>query len=120
MTWQSIRLELEATRDFPKGSASRAYILRLPLTASGAIDAEALTRAPQQATVRRLWPSEPDLSGHAVQVDGHLAFYARQDSGGGIFSTLNMPVLREGASITVSERGGEPLPFRVARLSASR
>ena len=120
MTWTTIRIELGATRDFPRGSASRAYLLRLPLTAEGALDAETLGSAPEQATVRRLWPNEPDLSGHAVPLDGRLAFYARQDSGGGVFSTLETPALRVGASLNVSERGGEPLPVRVARGAAAR
>ena len=120
MTWTSIRIELGPSNDFPNGSASRAYLLRLPLTAEGAIDVDTLDRAPEQATVRRLWPSEPDLSGHAVRRDGKLAFVARQERDGEVFSELDTPALREGAMLTVLERGGEPLPFRVARLSRAR
>ena len=45
MTWQSIRLELARTPDFPDGSASRAYLLRLPLHRDGLIDEEALADA---------------------------------------------------------------------------
>ena len=120
MNWKSIRLELGQTSEFPNGSASRAYLLRLPLTAEGAIDVAALDGAPEQATVRRLWPSEPDLSGHAVRRDGKLAFVARQDNGGDVFSEFDAPPYSEGATLTVLERGGRPLPFRIAKLWAAR
>ena len=70
MTWKSVRLELAKTREFPNGSASRAYLLRLPLTDDGRIDEVALEELPDQATVRRLWPSEADVSGHLVRDGG--------------------------------------------------
>lgn len=113
MNWKSIRLELGKTGEFPNGSASRAYLLRLPLTSEGAIDTTALDQRPDQATVRRLWPSEPDLSGHVVRLGDRLAFVARQNS---IFSEMEPKALNEGALLTVVERGGRELPFRVAKL----
>jgi hypothetical protein len=118
MNWTSIRLELGQTSEFPKGSASRAYLIRLPLTADGAVDGAALDRAPEQATVRRLWPSEPDLSGHAIRRGEKLAFVARQSSDGAVFSEFDAPTLSEGATCLVLERG-QPLPFRVAKLRAA-
>ena len=51
MNWKAIRLELARTSDFPNGSASRAYLMRLPLRDDGAIDEGALDEAPEQATV---------------------------------------------------------------------
>jgi hypothetical protein len=44
MTWKSIRLELARTKEFPEGSASRAYLLRLPLDDRGRIYESALRR----------------------------------------------------------------------------
>ncbi|MCW3797914.1 hypothetical protein OMW55_08870 [Sphingomonas sp. BN140010] len=120
MNWKSIRLELGQTREFPNGSASRAYLLRLPLTAEGAIDVATLDRTPEQATVRRLWPSEPDLSGHAVRRDGKLAFIARQGAAGEAFSEFDARPFNEGTILTILERGGRLLPFRVAELRAAR
>ena len=38
MNWKTIRLELAATREFPTGSAGRAFLLRLPLRDDGSID----------------------------------------------------------------------------------
>ena len=37
MKWKVIRLELASNWEFPKGSAGRSYLIRLPLTDDGAI-----------------------------------------------------------------------------------
>src|SRR5580765_7738714 len=58
MNWKSIRLELARTPEFPEGSASRAFLLHLPLDQDGLIDEEVLRDAPARATVHRFWPNE--------------------------------------------------------------
>lgn len=68
MTWQSVRLELDRTGEFPRGSASRAYLLRLPLLDDGTIDDEAIARMPERATMRRMWSNEPERSGHVRRI----------------------------------------------------
>ena len=113
MTWKSVRLELAKTREFPNGSASRAYLLRLPLTDDGCIDEAALDALPDQATVRRLWPSEADLSGHLVRDGRRWAFIARH--GQQVISAFEPLPLRVGDTIELEERG-RTLPFRVAKL----
>ena len=118
MNWKSIRLELGRTHEFPNGSASRAYILRAPLTDDGAIDACALDSTPQQATFRRLWPSEPDVSGYLIRDGSRLAFVAgRAGTKGAVFSEIEAQAWKEGELLTLHERGRD-LPFRVARLSS--
>lgn len=118
MNWKSIRLELGCTADFPNGSASRAYLLRLPLTADGRIDASALESKPEQATVRRFWPSEPDLSGHVRRVGEEWGCV--MDRGFDrpvIFSRFGSIPISEGTTLMLRGQQGEPLPFRVAKLS---
>ena len=118
MNWKAIRLELGRTRDFPNGSASRAYLLRLPLSPEGTIDEQALRELPEQATVRRLWPSEPDLSGHLTRVGEKWAFVASRSGGERtVISEMDPLPINEGAMLMLRERGKE-LPFRVARLRA--
>ena len=51
MNWRSIRLELARTKEFPEGSASRAYLLRLPLDEKGLIDEQALLEAIESGKV---------------------------------------------------------------------
>lgn len=114
MTWKSVRLELAKTREFPNGSASRAYLLRLPLTDDGRIDEAALDALPDQATVRRLWPSEADVSGHLVRNGRGWAFLARQ--GHEAVFAFDPPPLKVGETIELVERG-RTLPFRVAKLA---
>jgi hypothetical protein len=117
MHWKSIRLELGRTNDFPNGSASRAYLLRLPLTEEGAIDEQAVIRMPEQATVRRMWPSQPELSGHLVRLGERWAFLAgRNGARKVLYSELQAEPFSEGAMLTLHENG-EALPFRVAKLS---
>lgn len=113
MTWQSIRLELAETRDFPRGSASRVYLLRLPLDPDGAIDGAALAAMPARATVRRFWPSQADLSGNVTRTAEGWAFvYGR----GGRVLQPDLPAFHSGADVLLTEPDGTPLPFRVARL----
>lgn len=116
MNWKSIRLELGQTRDFPNGSASRAYLLRLPLAEDGTIDEQAVDNLPGQATVRRMWPSQPDLSGHLIRLGERWAFVAdRTCKKSVVVSEIDAEPISEGALLTLRENG-EALPFRVAKL----
>jgi hypothetical protein len=65
--WNVVRLELARTPEFPGGSASRAFMLRVPLNKEGLIDEASLARRPAMATVRRFWPNEPDQTGYVVR-----------------------------------------------------
>lgn len=117
MNWKSIRLELDRTRDFPNGSASRAYVLRLPLAEDGSIDEQAVISCPEQATVRRMWPSQPDVSGHLIRSGERWAVLAgRSGNKKTIWSELEAGPIAEGALLRLRENGQE-LPFRVAKLS---
>ena len=66
MNWKSIRLELGSTGEYPEGSVSRAYLLRLPLDASDVVDSATLARSAAKATVRRHWSTEADQRGVVV------------------------------------------------------
>ena len=117
MNWKSIRLELARTKEFPGGSASRAYLLRLPLDSSGLIDEEALGHAPALATVHRHWPNEPDLSGYVVRTPNGwaLSYEPGEDDDETVFHLETHPI-RVGEYITLTEPDGRRLPFRVASL----
>lgn len=121
MTWNNIRLELARTKDFPQGSASRCYLLRLPLTEEGMIDEPALKAHPGRATVRRFWPNEADLSGYVIRTSGGWAFSYRPgaDDDEAVFHLETHP-LRTGNYVTLTEPDGQRLPFRVANLEEQR
>ena len=119
MNWKSIRLELARTRDFPNGSASRAYLLRLPLDRRGLVDRSALTNEPAQATVRRFFPSEPDLIGYVVGTREGWAFsYGAGEAQAHALCPVDPRPLRIGEHVLVTEPDGARLPFRVASLRA--
>ena len=120
MNWKTVRLELARSRDFPKGSPGRSYLLRLPLDESGRIDEPALRREPAQATVRRYWPNEPDLSGRVVPAqDGWaLSYEAPASPAAAPSGRLPHRPLALGAQIDVTEPDGRRLAFRVASLAA--
>jgi len=117
MNWQSIRLELARTPDFPEGSASRAYLLHLPIDSNGLIDESSRETLPARATVRRVWPNEPDLSGHVIRrKDGWAFSYAPgEDDDETIFHLENHPI-RLGEYLTLTEPDGQRLPFRVTSM----
>lgn len=118
MIWKSIRLELGTTPDFPRGSPSRAYLLRLPLAEDGAIDRAALQAMPHQATVRRFWPSQPDLAGYVIPSPGGWLLDYDRALPGGDSGKLEGNAFRLGECITMTEPDGRRLPFRVAALEA--
>jgi len=115
--WSLIRLELGRTPEFPEGSASRAYIMRLPLTADALIDATALAQNPGMATVRRFWPNQPDERGYIVRKGKGWAFsYALGDDDDEDLYHLESHPLGPGEYVTVIERDGKRYPFRVASV----
>lgn len=119
MTWTTVRLELARTPDFPAGSPSRAYLLRLPLGEDGLIDEAELDKAPGRATVRRFWPSQPDLVGYVIRTPEGWAFSYEpgEDDDEAVFHLETHP-LRLGDYVTLTEPDGQRLPFRVASMSA--
>lgn len=117
MNWKSIRLELARTGEFPQGSASRVYLLRLPLGEGGLIDETALRKAPAMATVRRFWPNEPDMAGYVIRTPRGWAFSYElgEDDDEAVFH-LETHTLRVGEYLTLTEPDGRQLPFRVASV----
>lgn len=112
MTWSSIRLELDDTQDFPRGSASRVYLLRLPLGSDGRIDEAALLTWPARATVRRFWPNEPDRSGYVVKTPQGWALSYEDER----LVPLEPEPLLQGGHIVLTEPDGRLLPFRVSSV----
>jgi hypothetical protein len=116
MNWQTIRLELAGTREFPTGSAGRAFLLRLPLLDDGSIDEVEVARRPSRATVRRFWASEPDSSGHIVRCPA--GWECRCGPPGHEIPTYHLPSqpLRLGGEVRMTCPDGRQLPFRVANM----
>jgi len=112
--WNLIRLELARTPDYPEGSASRGYMLRLPLGEDGLIDDDAVALHPELATVRRFWPDEPDQQGYLVRKGRGWAFsYALGDDDDEDIYHLEAHPMRPGEYVTLTEPDGARLPFRV-------
>jgi len=117
--WNVIRLEMARTPEFPEGSASRAYMLRVPLDLRGLIDDAALARRPAMATVRRFWPNEPDQSGYLVRQGNGWAFSSEPgDEDDENFFHLDSHPLRLGECVMLTERNGQRLPFKVVSSQA--
>jgi len=120
MTWKLIRLELARTEEFPEGSASRAYLLRLPIGEDGMIDAAAMAKAPALATVRRHWPNEPDMYGYVIRTPrGWALSYRPGEEDDEVVFHLETHPIRLGEYVTLTEPDGRRLPFRVAGVSPS-
>jgi len=119
--WNLVRLELARTAEFPDGSASRAFMLRVPLDAAGLIDESALAKRPSMASVRRFWPSQADQTGYIVRNGGGWVFsYAIGDEDDEKVYHLEARPLRIGEYLTITEPDGSRYPFRVVSSQADR
>lgn len=119
MRWKTIRLELARSPGFPNGSASRAYLLHLPLDGGGLVDEDALRNTPALATVRRHWPNERDRSGHVLRRKRGWAFsYAVGDADDDDLCHLEPHPLLPGEYVTITEPDGARLPYRVVAAEA--
>jgi hypothetical protein len=117
MSWKSIRLELARTSEFPEGSASRAYLMRLPLDDAGLIDESAVGDSPALATVHRYWPNERDRSGYVIRTTtGWAISYEPGEEDDEAVYHLEAHPIRVGEYLTLTEPDGRQLPFRVASL----
>ena len=121
MNWKSIRLELARTPEFPQGSPSRVYLVRLPLDAEGRIDEAVRVLEPAMATVRRFWPNQPDMSGYVVRTpDGWAFSYAPGEEDDERLFHLETHAIKPGEYLTLTEPDGSRLPFRVASIDDLR
>jgi len=129
MNWKVIRLELASSWEFPKGSAGRSYLIRLPVTEEGMIDAATLSAHPTRATVRRFWPNEADALGYLVNSPSGFAIRyepndtkklngAAQANGHGEPQLFQFGAgsIKVGEQISLTEPDGRELRFRIASL----
>ena len=99
------------------GSASRAFMLCVPLDAGGMIDEAVLARRPTLATVRRFWPNEADQWGHVVRTKVGWAFsYAPGEVDDEDLIHLENDPLRVGGHVSVREPDGRIYPFRIVSV----
>lgn len=118
--WKRIRLELAGSPEFPDGSASRAYMLCLPLDGDGMINDGELHAAPRMATIRRYWPSQPDRAGY-VQREGdgwRFSCFPVVGPEGRRIHLENRPLCL-GELVTLTEPDGSRLLFRVQWVVSS-
>lgn len=112
--WKSIRLELASTREFPAGSVSRAYLIRLPLDDEDRVDEAAFLESPSRAMVSRYWSSEPDERGKLVKADGTWIIKCNGKPCRRL--ELDRKPVRLGQQLTLLADEGEALPFRIASI----
>ena len=117
MSWNSIRLELVGTREFPKGSAGRAFLLRFPLHDDGSIDEEEFARCPSRATFQRFWASEPDCFGRIFRCPCGWECTCSQRGSEPLVFVLPLQALRLGEQVIMKDPAGHELPFRIAGMT---
>jgi hypothetical protein len=112
--WKSIRLELARTKEFPRGSVSRGYLLRLPLNDSDVIDPASFELSPHSATVRRYWSTEPDEAGMVIRLTDGWAL--RCDGKPDRLLEIDSRPIRLGQQLAVVDPDGATLPFKIASI----
>lgn len=113
MNWRSIRLELASTGEFPDGSVSRAYLVRLPLNDRDYVDEGAVAKAPSKATVRRHWSTDADQRGLITRSGNDWVMRCRDSQR--MLRLNNMPI-QLGRQVSVVEPDGTVLPFKIASV----
>ena len=126
MKWKIVRLELASNWEFPRGSAGRSYLIRLPLNEDGAIDTDTLESQPARATVRRYWPNQADMLGNLIHTQtGYAIRYEMNGSSlnGGACANGNATpglvhfgadAIKIGEEVFLTEPDGRQARFRVA------
>jgi hypothetical protein len=129
MEWKVMRIELASSWQYPRGSAGRSYLIRLPLTEEGSIDTAALQSQPRRATVRRYWPNEADMVGHLVQTPTgyairyeakadarHIGEHAPDDACASPLFGLGATAFKVGEEVFLTEPDGLQVRYRIANL----
>jgi hypothetical protein len=112
--WKQIRLELARTTDFPSGSVSRSYLLRLPIDDQDHVDRTAYRANPRWAVVRRHWSSEPDQSGELVEAGEEWIIRCKGKAETRL--EIDGKPLRLGQQIGLKTDDGTVLPLRIASI----
>lgn len=114
MSWNIVRLDLARTPGHPEGSRDHCYLLRLPLNAAGFVDQRRLRAQPEEATVLRSWPDEPERAGHLAHVrDRWIISYGPGEEDDETVFHLETHPFRPGEYVTITGPEGRPLSFRV-------
>jgi hypothetical protein len=128
MKWKVVRLELASNWEFPRGSAGRSYLIRLPLKDDGEIDTAMLEAQPARATVRRYWPNQADMLGYLIHTPaGYAIRYEMNGSkpNNGIHRNgkSDQPLfqfgadsIRVGQELFLMEPDGKEARFRIANM----
>lgn len=117
MSLMRIRLELARTPEFPEGSAGRGYEFVAPLSKDDHVDAEEWREHRDRCEVVRFWDDEPEETGKLRHVGRGWRFdYAEGSEDDEPFFKLDRHALRIGNYVTVTERDGEQLPFRIVSI----
>lgn len=119
INWKNVRLELAGVPEFPQGSASRAYMLHLPLQLDGMIDEEAFRENPGIAGFRRFWPNEPDRSGLVVRTENGWALSFRSEVNGEGVVPIDLRRLLPGDEVAIDKYTDGNWRYRVVDLSLS-
>lgn len=128
MKWKVIRLELASSWQFPRGSAGRSYLVRLPLSEDGVIDTGALEAQPWRATVRRYWPNEADMVGQLIHTQTGYAIQYEMNGSAKLNGHSNghselqpfqfgADAIKLGDEIFLTEPDGHQVRYRIANLA---
>ena len=118
MTFETVRLELARTTEFPEGSPDHGYEFRIPLNEEGQIDAEAWAADKSACTVRRFWGDADPEEGYLIHTRHRTwAFsYAPGEEDDEPFFRFEAHLFKEGEYVSLTGHDGEMHPFRVVSV----
>lgn len=120
MTLSRIRLELARTRERPGGDANHGFDLVAPLDREGRLDVDAWQRVKGQCAVRRFAPGQDDEHGELIRTRSRawaFSYAPGEDDDEPIYRLADHRFV-EGEYVSITEHGGQTLPFKVVSVRA--
>ncbi len=114
-----VRLELARSPGFPGGSAWHGYEFVAPLTVDGHVDVKTWSDTKELCHVTRFWGDDSEERGSFVHSRNawYFSYLATRDSKTEVFFKLDRHRFVPGGYVTITERDGQQLPFRVVAMT---
>lgn len=112
-----VRLELARCHEFPEGSKSHGYELRLPLTRGGKLDRDLWHEHREECGFRRFWGHGEEHGRLNHTHRGWALDFGRDETADEIIFHGDTHRFAEGEYVSITERDGITRAFRVTAVT---
>lgn len=113
---RTVRLELARCQEFPEGSATHGYELKLPLTSAGKLDRDTWLKHRQDAIFRRFWGDEQEHGQVRHRHHGWMLSFTPDNEDDEVIFRADDHHFAVGEYLSIKERDGVTRTFRIAAV----